>query len=110
MALKDLALSAAEAKKDMIGYASVEGDVDNMPKYPWGTSLDLDDDTLGKLGLAKLPEVGEEVAITAVAKVTRISANEDQGGMRKCLGLQITSMEVNVPSQTASAADKLYGG
>ena len=104
--MKDISLTAAEAKENMIGCASI--DSADAPKYPWGTSLDLDDDTLTKLGITKLPDVGEELALTAVVKVTRISANEDQGGTRQCLGLQITSMELNIPSQVIAPANKLY--
>lgn len=106
MTMQDLSLSPEEAKETMIGYST--SNPEDAPKYPWGTSLDLDNDTLAKLGITKLPEVGEEVAITAIAKVTRISANEDQGGTRQCLGLQITTMEVGIPSQVTSAASKLY--
>ena len=108
MALKNIAMSAAEAKETMIGYNTA--DVSNAPKYPYGTSLDLNNDTLEKLGITKLPSVGEEVTITAKAKVTRISAYEEQGGAEQCLGLQITDMDVSIPSQSQSASDKLYGG
>jgi len=101
--MKDLALTSAEAKETML--CSNPGDA---PKYPYGTALDLNDDTLKKLGISKLPEIGEEVAITAVAKVTRLSAYEEQDGPEQCLGLQITMMEVNIPSQVMTASGKLY--
>lgn len=101
-----LALTADEAKETIIGCAS--SDPKDMPKYPYGTTLDLNDETLKKLGLDKLPEVGEEVAITCLAKITRISAYEEQEGVERSLGLQIVDMDLNVPSQ--SAASKLYGG
>lgn len=107
MALKNLALTPAEAKDTYLGCGPCEPDADNAPKYPWGTELNLEDETLEKLGIDRLPEVGEEVQITAVAKVTRVSASESQGGARRSLYLQITDMAVGLPSQ--SAESKLYG-
>jgi len=101
--MKDIALTAAEAKETMLGCSEA-----HAPKYPWGTSLEFDDETLEKLGITQLPDIGEEVAITAVAKVTRISASEDQDGARRCLGLQITLLDVNIPSQVLTPANKLY--
>ena len=108
MARKNLALTPDEAKETMIGYNSV--DASEAPKYPYGTCLDLNDESLQKLGITKLPNVGEEVTIQAKAKVTRISAYVEQGGAEQCLGLQITDMDVSIPSQSQSASDKLYGG
>lgn len=104
MAIVDMALTAAEAKETM--YSS---DPSEAPKYPYGLNLDLNDDTLKKLGIGKLPQVGDEVAITAVAKVTRISAYDEQGGTEQCLSLQIVGMEANIPSQVETPAGKLYG-
>lgn len=107
MTMQDLSLTPAEAKETMMGYASP--DISEAPKYAYGTSLDLNSDTLAKLGITKLPGVGEEVAITAVGKVTRISAYEEQGGSEQCRGIQITMMEIDIPSQVpATAARKLY--
>lgn len=105
MALVDMALTADEAKEtSMMSY-----DPKEAPKYPYGLNLDFNDETLKKLGISKLPQVGEELAITAVAKVTRISAYDEQGGTEQCLGLQIVGMEVNIPSQVETPAGKLYG-
>lgn len=104
MALQDMSMTPAEAKE----YNSPTVSDSEAPKYPYGLNLDCNSDTLEKLGITKLPAVGEEVAITAVAKVTRISAYEEQDGSEQCMGLQITLMEVDIPSQATSAADRLY--
>lgn len=107
MALKSLALTPAEAKDTYLGCAPCDAGEDNGPKYPWGTELNLEDDSLKKLGIEKLPEVGEVVNIMAQAKVTRVSASESQSGARRSLALQITDMAVDNPSQ--SRESKLYG-
>lgn len=106
--MKSIAMTKAEAKDSELCYAGTP-DSDEAPKYPYGTCLDLNDDTLKKLGITKMPAIGEEVAITAIAKVTRLSMEEEeQGGAEMYLSLQITQMEVNIPSQVLSAPDKLY--
>lgn len=104
--LKDMSLSAAEAKESTIGYAAA--DPGEAPKYPYGLSLDLNDDVLKKLGITTLPTVGTTMLLTAEVKVTRISAYEEQDGSEQCLGLQITSMDLANPSSSSSAAEKLY--
>ena len=104
MTLQNMAMTPAEAKE----YNSPMTSAEEAPKYPYGLSIDLNGDSMTKLGITTLPAVGEEVAITAVAKVTRISAYEEQSGSEQCMGLQITMMELDIPSQTASPADRLY--
>lgn len=106
MALIDMALSPGEAEDTML---CSPADPKEGPKYPYGLRLDLNDITLTKLGLTMLPKVGEEVAITAVAKVVSINAYEEQEGVEQCLGLQIVGMDVNIPSQVQTPAGKLYG-
>jgi len=65
-----------------------------QPEYPWGLELDLDSDTIKKLGIDfKNQTVGDSVHFTAKAKITRMSENQDiVGGGNRSLGLQITSM------------------
>lgn len=108
MALKDLALSAAEAKDTALGSsAALENDA---PKYPYGTMLDLNGETLSKIGMKKLPMVGEKVRIVAEGTITRVSEYQEQDGTDRCVGIQLTAMDVSAPSQRDSASDRLYGG
>ena len=105
--MKDMALSASEAKEDTMLCPSSTDD-DGGPKYPYGLCLDLNDDSLKKLGLdASKLNIGDEIAVTAVAKVTRISRYEEQKDVDNNVGLQITTMEANLAS--GDAAKKLYG-
>lgn len=105
MALKDLALTPEEAKETLLGYA---GEVGDAPKYPYGLSLDLCDETMEKLGLTYLPTVGTEMMLTAVAKVTSTRAYAEQNGAEQSFCLQITKMEIKDPSASRSPASKLY--
>lgn len=104
MALKDLALTPEEAKDTMLG--GIAPDAGDAPKYPYGLCLDLNDEALKKLGITALPAIGSEMRITAVGKVTRISAYEEQDGAEQCLGIQLTAMDMTGPDQTT--AQKLY--
>jgi len=65
----------------------------DQPRYPWGLSISLDDDSLTKLGITTLPEAGAELLLSARAKVTSIESRDTQGGGKsKSMGLQITAM------------------
>lgn len=108
MPLKDMALTADEAKETMLGYAV--SDPGEAPKYPYGLALDLNDEVMKKLGMTSLPTVGSSMLLSAEVKVTRVSAYEEQDGAEQCFGLQITAMDLSAPAKPSTAADKLYGG
>ena len=92
-----------QEKKDLEAPSSPDAE-----EFPWGLKLSLDAEDLDKLGL--IPTVGEEVIISAVAKVTdaHISESEDDG-KRRSAGLQITSMGISNKADEKSASEKIYG-
>src|SRR4051812_38979480 len=96
MKLVSLELSAADAKE--------EGGCDptpaDLPKYPYGTCLYLDEDEQAKLGIKEMPDVGTEFPIEGVVKVVGTSQRETQGGVRKTLDLQITKMGLGITDKT----------
>lgn len=63
---------------------------DNADGYPWGTRINLEQDTLDKLGIKRLPNVGDELMIEA--KVRVISVRESDNS--KSVELQITDMDL----------------
>jgi hypothetical protein len=101
--LINMTMSAEEAKEETQPKAA------DAPKYPWGLCITLNDDSLEKLGLDKLPAVETEVMIIAKAVVSRFSEYQTQGGeSERSLDLQITDMQI-----TAGGSDvlgKLYDG
>jgi len=107
MKLTNMKLTTAE-QKAMMSPSLAVGD---RPRYPWGLSITLDTDTLDKLGLKKLPEVGAEFYLCASADVVSLSSNESEGGKNRSLSLQITALSLELEDDTdaAGAADKLYG-
>lgn len=109
--LISLKLDKKESKKESPEAREIEG-----PRYPYGTSLYLDEVAMEKLGIAEMPEVGEECRIVATAKVTGTSSREYDGGSHKTLDIQLTEMSVEWPSEKdgeeggleSAAAKKLY--
>jgi hypothetical protein len=99
-----MALSKKEAKDE----APCEIPAD-QPRYPYGTSLYLDEDSLKKLGMEEMPSVGTEFPIMALAKVTGTSERETQDGSRKTLDIQLIKMGVGGDEKPTGAAKKLYG-
>lgn len=79
----------------------------DRPMYPWGLSVNLDTETLEKLGLADdLPEVGSMMKLEAKVDVVSVSENETAGGGKSCsVSLQITDLGLSAPKEPA---EKLY--
>lgn len=105
MALVSMKMSREEAKE----YNTIETS-DDGPRYPYGLRIDLNDDSLEKLGITALPKVGTEMTITAKVMVTSVSAYDSQGGeAEQSVGLQITDMEIGAGKTQSDAATSLYG-
>jgi len=106
MKLKSMALSKTEQDK-----MAAPQTADDQPRYPWGLSLTLDDETLEKLGFGdELPDVGAMKDLVARAKVTSVSSNDVDGGKkRRSVSLQITELACSYDGDKKSHADVLYG-
>jgi len=101
MDLIDVAYTAKERKEE-----KAEMNVSSKaPEYPWGLSLTLNEETLAKLGMEKLPRVGEELYVWAVAKVTSVAMRSDQHDDEdRSVSLQITHMQCS--EEEPGKADK----
>ncbi|EIJ6690141.1 TPA: capsid staple protein [Escherichia coli] len=91
-------------------YQDEDGKTQTRDDYPWGLCINLDNETLKKLGATPQP-VGTEVMITAKAIIKSMSTREDGEGIRHDASLQITDMAIAPASgeQTKTAAETLYG-
>lgn len=103
-------LTPAEAKSEtMLGEAS------ELPEYPYGLTICLDDDVLAKLGIdpSSLPKVGTVFTIEARAEVCSTSQYQNQDGADSSLSLQITDMSLSqgdaAPRDSSQIANRLYG-
>jgi hypothetical protein len=84
---------ADEAKEGQVG----PGGEPNP--YPWGLAITLEDEELQKLGITDLPDVGDEVNFTAVAKVTSVNQSLNRDDPECRVGLQITMMAANIEAE-----------
>ena len=85
--------SSSDKRKDQGDQASIES---IAPDYPYGLCIHLDGDEIKKLGMKKLPEVGVEMPITAIVKVTRVSQSAVDGhDEESSIDLQITDLGIS---------------
>src|SRR5690349_20212871 len=82
----------------------------DAPRYPWGLTLNLDNEALDKLGIEKMPAAGAELLLVAKVSVTRTgSVDTAEGGKMRDLALQVTDMALE-KSGRKSTAEALFGG
>lgn len=93
--LIDMAFTKDELKEKKKSEPCCVGIDGNPNPYPWGLSLHLERDTLDKLGMKQLPNVGIELRMVAIVKVTSVNQSAREGENEQAsVGLQITSMQV----------------
>lgn len=108
MALTSLKITKKEMQqreKDMqVSIGSSDGE-----RYPYGTRLDLDNDTLEKMGIKTLPPVGSTMMIEA--KVTVIGSRQSATKERtnRSLELQITDMELEADEDEVGESEMTRG-
>lgn len=102
--LKDLSLDPKEAKE------MVEPHAPDAPLYPYGLQITLNADTLKKLGIKKLPQVGQYMSIVGYCCVKGVSSNETQGGEAESrVELQIEAADIK-PVKKGGPEERLYDG
>ncbi len=92
MTMKDLKISKQEAKEKSKA-VQVIGSSD-QERYPYGLRLDLNNDTLEKLGMKKLPTVGTVLMFEAKAKVVGSRQSATEGSENRSVELQITHIDL----------------
>lgn len=98
--------TTATERKEMTEPSEYKG-----PEYPYGLSISLNNDSLEKLGVEKLPQVGTELLVLAKVKVSSASASDSEYGSSKNVSLQITEMCLeSLSKDEEKLAAKLYDG
>lgn len=98
--LVDVKFTKAEAKAEAAEYTGAEG-----PEYPWGLSIRLEDETLTKLGVTTLPDVGDEFRLVCIARVDSVSQSQMASGRNdRCVSLQITQMGIDAETDEKEAS------
>lgn len=103
--MKSMKITAAErkAKRDRYKTCSpIDGDV-----YPYGLSVLLENDSIDKLDLKSLPDVGATMALTAKVKVVSVESREhSEGGKNRSISLQIVAMNLTSAKDAVKEAIK----
>jgi hypothetical protein len=93
MKMIDMAKTPAEVNEAVKSMsAPVSATVNDMPVYPYGLCISLEEDELEKLKLDGVCEAGDMIHIAAMAKVTSISQRDTEGGVKRRVELQITHL------------------
>ena len=99
--LIDMKLSKADKAEEKKKYSVGQ---DSMPDYPYGLSLTIDKDELDKLGMTEY-EVGDELNISAVGKVTMVRNSADEKSEESSITIQITKLELKDADEMAEAVE-----
>jgi hypothetical protein len=110
MKLVSMKMDPAELKEKQAEYA--QPSKPELPVYPWGLTVRLDEDSIAKLGLTSLPDAGNTLMLMAKVDVTEVSSREEMenGKPHTCrsLCLQITDLALGDVPDDKDAAKALY--
>lgn len=102
MAMQDLKISNKEAKEANKAMMTVGGESES---YPYGLRLDLNNDTLEKLGITKLPAVGTVLMFEAKAKVVGSRQSATESSDNRSIELQITHLDLEMDDDEVSEGE-----
>lgn len=107
MAMKHMAVEQEQHAEGHVAPGVAEGQATG-PKYPYGTELHLDHETLGKLGIKDLPAAGSPMHVQAKGHVSRASEEKQtDGSVRRSMSVQLTHADLTPPPKDRAKA--LYG-
>lgn len=101
MAMQDLKISKKEAKETN----KLSTPYEDQERYPYGLRLDLNDDTLKKLGITKLPAVGTVLMFEAKAKVVGSRQSATESSDNRSIELQITHLDLEMDDDEVSEGE-----
>lgn len=91
MTMTNLKISKKYAKKSSGLCSPIDREED---RYPYGLRIDLDSDTLDKLGIKSMPAVGETIVFEAKATVIGSRQSAIKDSMSRSVELQITEIDL----------------
>ncbi len=101
MAMQDLKISKKEAKEAN----KLATPYEDQERYPYGLRLDLNNDTLEKLGITKLPAVGTVLMFEAKAKVVGSRQSATESSDNRSIELQITHLDLEMDDDEVSEGE-----
>ena len=88
--------SLKQSKKELDKYDSPIAVDGNRDQYPYGTRIDLNKESLDKLGIKTLPAVGTELMIECKVKVIAVRESASERDTNRSIELQITDMDLEL--------------
>ena len=100
--LTDMRRSKKERKKQ-----SNEDAVDiNTPAIPYGLRITLDDESLKKLGIKTLPNVGDRMVVAAIGTVNSVSEHDSTRNKSRDVSIELEKLDVSpVPARKVKTAE-----
>lgn len=105
MGMKSLKISAKKAKEKNQPMPSLGGE----DRYPYGTRIDLDKDSLEQLGIKNLPAVGTEMMIECKVTVIAVRESASQENTSRSMELQITAMDIEADEDEVGEGELTRG-
>jgi hypothetical protein len=68
--------------------------VSDQESFPYGLRLNLDDESLTKLGIKDLPGVGEAWIVVGIGKVASVSKSDNERRTNRDVSIQLEKLEV----------------
>lgn len=98
--LVDMRRSKKERKSEEVA-------IDNEPSIPFGLSINLDDLSLEKLGMSKLPAVGDRMVVASIGVVDSVNEHSSSRRKSRSVSIQLEKLDVSpVPTRKASSAEE----
>lgn len=84
-------------------------DSDYREEYPYGTRIDLNKESLDKLGIKTLPAVGSEIMIECKVKVIAVRESASERDTSRSVELQITDMDLELDEDEVGEGELTRG-
>lgn len=101
-----ISLKLAKSKKNTSPEVAIDS---SREDYPWGTRIDLNKETLDKLGIKTLPAVGSELVIECKVKVIAVRESASERDTSRSIELQITDMDLELDEDEAGEGELTRG-
>ncbi len=97
--LTDMRRSKKERKSEEVA-------LDSEPSIPYGLSINLDDGSLKKLGITKLPSVGDRMVVASIGVVDSVNEHSSSRRKSRSVSIQLEKLDVSpVPTRKVKTAE-----
>lgn len=90
-----------DMKQKPVSPATMLSDAADDGAYPEGLCIELDNETLKRLGIGggNLPQVGQRVMVCAIGEVVEVCKEDGMLDKGYCVEIQLQQLELNPPEE-----------